>query len=166
MLKTKRTHIRNFQPADASALFDYRNDEYCSRYQRYDDTSIEYLSEFVKNFDSSTFLSTEEEQHYAVADISSDNIIGDISIFFSEKDNCFTLGITVSPPYQRQGYAYEVLDAVISGIFEKYPLVDIVALIEKENEKSIALFKKLGFILECYAESLKSLVFIKYGNMN
>ena len=41
--------------------------------------------------------------------------------------------------------------------------MDIVALIEKENKGSIALFKKLGFIEECYAESIQSYVFTIYG---
>ena len=48
----------------------------------------------------------------------------------------------------------------------KYPSVDIVALIEKDNTASISLFKKLGFIEECFADSIQSYVFIINGNAN
>ena len=49
---------------------------------------------------------------------------------------------------------------------DKYPSVDIVALIEKDNTASISLFKKLGFIEECFADSIQSYVFIINGNAN
>ena len=90
-------------------------------------------------------------------------MIGDISVFFSENDNCFTLGITIAPQFQMQGYAYEILREVIAQIQNHYPSLDIVALIEKENTKSIALFKKLDFVEECYADSIQSYVFTMYG---
>ena len=90
-------------------------------------------------------------------------MIGDISVFFSEADNCFTLGITIAPLFQKQGYAYELLKEVIAQMQNHYPSVDIVALIEKDNANSISLFKKLKFIEECYAEPIQSYVFTIYG---
>ena len=56
-----------------------------------------------------------------------------------------------------------MLTAVIEQIKEKYPAMDIVGLIEKENVKSIGLFEKLGFVQECYAESMGSYVYVIYG---
>lgn len=51
-------------------------------------------------------------------------------------------------------------------IQKQYPSTDIVALIEKDNAKSIALFQKLGFVEECYADSIQSYVFVIYGKAN
>ena len=163
MLKTKRLYLRNFCHADVDILFNYRNDSRCNLYQRYEDTGKAYLQKFVQDYSHSTFLSGEEEQHYAIVCIASNAMIGDLSVFFSEKDNCFTLGITIAPQFQRQGYAYELLREVIVQIQNRDPSVDIVALIEKDNTKSISLFKKLHFIEECYADSIQSYVFIIYG---
>jgi len=163
MLRTKRLCLRNLSQTDADTLFDYRNDVRCNLYQRYEDTSKKYLRKFLKDYADSTFLSKEEEQHYAVICRESSEMIGDISVFFSESDNCFTLGITIAPLFQRQGYAYEILHELIQQLQDQYPFVDIVALIEKGNSKSISLFKKLNFIEECYAESIQSYVFIIYG---
>ncbi len=163
MLRTKRLYLRNLCRTDADILFSYRNDSRCNMYQRYGDTGKAYLKKFVQDYSRCTFLSREEEQHYAIVCIADNNMIGDVSVFFSEKDNCFTLGITIAPQYQMQGYAYELLREVIAKIQNQYPSVDIVALIEKENTKSINLFKKLNFIEECYADSIQSYVFTIYG---
>jgi RimJ/RimL family protein N-acetyltransferase len=122
-----------------------------------------YLQKFVQDYSDSTFLSKEEEQHYAIVCNAKCEMIGDISVFFSEADNCFTLGITIAALFQKQGYAYELLKEVIAQMQNHYPSVDIVALIEKDNAKSISLFKKLNFIEECYADSIQSYVFTIYG---
>lgn len=163
MLRAKRLCLRNLRQTDVDTLFDYRNDIRCNLYQRYEDTSKKYLQKFIKDYADSTLFSKEEEQHYAIICHENSEMIGDISVFFSKSDNCFTLGITIAPLFQRQGYAYEILNEVIKQLQDKYPSVDIVALIEKDNSKSISLFKKLNFIEECYADSIQSYVFIKYG---
>ena len=163
MLRTTRLYLRNLCHADIDTLFDYRNDSRCNLYQRYKDTGMAYLQKFVQDYSHSTFLSKEEEQHYAIVCNATCEMIGDISVFFSEEDNCFTLGITIAPVFQKQGYAYELLKEVIAQMQKHYPSVDIVALIEKDNAKSISLFKKLNFIEECYADSIQSYVFTIYG---
>lgn len=163
MLQTKRLYLRNLRPGDEETMFSYRNDSRCNAFQRYSDTSIEGLRRFVEEFENSTFLSCEAEQHYAVICGEAGAMAGDITVFFTEKDNCFTLGITIAPCFQRQGFAYEILGEVISRIQNKYPSADIVALIEKENIRSIALFKKLGFVEECYSEKIQSYVFTIFG---
>ena len=118
----------------------------------------------MARYGGSRFPSREEEQHYALCLREDGTMIGDLSVFFTEKDNCFTLGITIAPACQGHGYGYALLQAVIAKLQEHFPAVDIVALIEKENVRSIALFQKLGFVEECYAESVGSYVYVIYGN--
>ena len=163
MLRTTRLFLRNLCHTDVDTLFAYRNDSRCYLHQRYEDTSRAYLQEFVRNYSHSSFLSEEEEQHYAIVRNTNCEMIGDLSVFFSEKDNCFTLGITIAPSFQKQGYAYELLQEVVSRIQNHDPSADIVALIDKDNLKSISLFQKLHFIEECYADSIQSYVFTIFG---
>lgn len=159
MLQTTRLHLRNLCTADVDILFDYRNDIRCNLYQRYEDTSRAYLQRFIHDYSNSCFLSKEEEQHFAIVCNADCAVVGDLSVFYSEDDNCFTIGITIAPLFQRQGYAFELLHEVIAQMQQQHPSVDIVALIEKENTQSISLFKKLGFIEECYADSIQSFIF-------
>lgn len=163
MLETKRLLLRNLCPADVDGMLAYRKDPQCSAYQRYEATSREALRRFVETYESSRFLSLEEEQHYAIVFRETGEIMGDFSLFYTGKDNCFTLGITIAPDFQKQGYGHELLKAVTERLREAYPTVDIVALIEKENVASIALARKLDFVEECYAESIGSYVFVIYG---
>ena len=116
MLRTTRLYLRNLCHADVGTLFDYRNDSRCNLHQRYEDTTMAYLQTFVQDYSHSTFLSTEEEQHYAIARKEDGVMVGDASVFFTEKDNCFTLGITIAPIFWRQGYAFELLRALVEQL--------------------------------------------------
>lgn len=164
MLQTRRLSLRNLRPGDADTMFAYRNDIRCSRYQRYTDTTLADLEKFVRDYSGCEFLSTEEEQHYAIVSEESGQMVGDFTVFFTADDPCFTLGITIVPEFQRQGYAYELLHQVVGQLRKRYPSVDLVALIDKDNAGSIALFQKLSFVQECYAESIHSYVFVIYGS--
>ena len=144
-------------------LFAYRNDERCSRYQRYEDTSLAYLKEYVQRYACCQFLSKEEEQHYAICSRDGEYLIGDLSVFYSCKDNCFTLGLTVSPDFQGMGYGYELLREVVRQLRIHHSDADLVALIEKGNGPSLSLFRKLNFVEECYADSIESYVYVNYS---
>lgn len=161
MLKTDRLSLRNLCPEDAAAIHAYRNNPACFQYQRWEDTSLDAVRAFVKEYATSAFLSKEPEQHYALC--SEEGLVGDLSCFYTEEDRCVTLGITIAPEHQRRGYAREILSAVISRVQEACPDLDIVALIDKENAPSIALFESLGFYRECYAEKIQSYVYVIYG---
>lgn len=163
IFETECTRVRNLNEDDIEKMVCYRRDERCNKFQRYEDFSYEYMRNFIEKYACSIFLSLEDEQHYAITLKDDASIVGDFSVFYTESDNCFTLGITIAPEVQRKGIAYEVLDSIVKKIREKYPTMDIVALIEKENAGSIALFQKLGFIEECFEESIESYIYCIYG---
>ena len=56
MVITKRLRLRKFKEDDLEELYDYRNNDRCNKYQRYNDTSKEYLNNFIKVNKSSEFL--------------------------------------------------------------------------------------------------------------
>ena len=161
MVKTQRLWLRNLRESDVPAVWGWRNDPDCFRYQRWEATSAEAVAAYVKRFENSRFLSEEEEQHYAVC--AGREIVGELAYFYTDKDRCVTLGITIGPVHQRKGYAREILVSVVNAVRRAYPKLDIVALIDRENEGSIALFEKVGFKLECYAEKIGSYVYVING---
>ena len=57
MVITKRLRLRKFKEDDLEELYDYRNNDRCNKYQRYDDTSKEYLNNFIKVNKNTRFLS-------------------------------------------------------------------------------------------------------------
>lgn len=160
-LETERLVLGNLCAEDASAVFAYRNDPECRKYQRWEDTSMEAVLGLIAGAERDVFLSDREEQHYAIRD--GKDLVGDLSYFYTAEDRCVTLGITIAPQHQRRGYAFEMLREVVKAVQEQHPGLDIVALIDKENAPSVALFEKLGFYRECYAEKIQSLVYVIDG---
>lgn len=157
-LRTSRLILRNFIPEDFPAVFSWRNDPDCAKFQRWEDISAEAVGCYLTRHREDIFLSEKAEQHYAIA-APSGAVLGELACFCNPEDRCITLGITIAPAHQGQGLAYELLTAVIDCIRRVYPGLDIVGLIHPENGASIALFRKLGFILECYAESINACVY-------
>ena len=155
-------YLRNLELSDLDHIYDYRNNEECNRYQRWDDFTSDDIKSFIIKFKDDVFLSTKEEQHFAICSKLHTELIGELAYFYTAND-CITLGITISYQYQKKGFAFEILSGVIRLIREKYPSMDIVGLVEKENIKSSKLFEKLGFEQECYAESISSYVYVMYG---
>ena len=155
-------NLRNLALSDLDTVYAYRNDSGCAAYQRWEDTSREAIRAFLRCFAESRFLSEQEEQHYAIC-TEEHVMVGELSYFYTREDRCVTLGITVIPAFQRKGIAREILGAVVEAVRERYPQLDIVALIHPENKASLSLFESLGFAAECYAPSIASWVYVICG---
>ena len=158
-LETERLILRNLELPDAESISGYRNDEACRQYQRWEAFTLSDVEAFIEKFQNDVFLSDKKEQHFGIAQRDSLELIGELAYFYKAGD-CITLGITVAPRFQRNGYACEMLREVIRSVREKYPALDIVALIDKDNQQSLRLFEKLGFRQECYADSIASFVYV------
>ena len=72
-------------------------------------------------------------------------IIGRAGISWREGFDLPELGFVIGVPWQRQGYAYEVCSAILTYAQEELGLTRIQALVMSENDKSVALCRKLGF---------------------
>lgn len=160
-LETQRLDLRNLRQEDERILLAYRNDPECAKYQRWEDTSPEAVRRLIGQAKENVFPSEQEEQHYAI--YNKEETVGDLSCFYTEEDHCVTFGITIAPGFQRRGYAFEILQAAVKAVQKWNPRLDMVALIDKENIPSVALFEKLGFYQECYAESIGSFVYVIDG---
>ena len=158
-LKTDRLQLTNLRRGDTAALVAIRQDPDCARYQRWSDTTPDAIDAYIARHTLDQFLSRAEEQHYALR-TPDGTLAGELSYFDNPKDCCITLGITVAPAYQRQGYAHEMLSAVVEAARARHPQLEIVALIDRENEPSLRLFQKLGFTEECYADSIGSYIYV------
>ena len=157
-IETDKVYLRNLQPSDINDIYDYRNNENCYKYQRWDALTEDAITAYIQKFKKDVFLSTKSEQHFAICK-KDDLLIGELAYFFNEEDNCITLGITISYKHQKNGHAFEILSEVIQQIQNTYPTIDIVGLIDKNNFKSRNLFEKLGFEQECYAEPISSYIY-------
>lgn len=151
--RTERLLLRHLEWTDARSLTVWRNDAACRRYQCWKQRSLPPLRCFVLRYRRSRLFSLQREQHYAVC-LRGGVLIGDVTIFFI-RNSSVSIGYTIFPPFQRNGYAYELLSALLPLLHEVYQL-DIFALVHPENIASISLLKKLDFFLsqENYEENV------------
>ena len=158
-LKTDRLILRNVAVQDADIMFDYRNNEICARYQRGQVKTLEELQKLVERR-ANDRISVDQPFMIAVALKESNEMIGEIVVM--PKDEAISLGYTFSYRYHRQGYAYEALSPLIDLLHETFPDWEFICFTEVENEASMALLKKLGYMDLGYVEKVDSQMFGKF----
>lgn len=65
---------------------------------------------------------------------------------FQPEPFCLELGYVVAEPYRRQGYAYEMCQAVLDYAFAALCADAVVVRIHSQNRASLKLARKLGFL--------------------
>ena len=158
-LETSRLVLRNLSAKDVPVMFDYRNNELCSRYQRGQIKDLQGIQALVAERSQDT-ITDEQPFILAVAFKNSDEMIGEIVVM--PNDGAITIGYTFSYRYHRNGYAFEALSPFIQMLHERYPDMEFICFTDKDNVASMALLKKLGYEDLGYAEKITSQVFGKW----
>ena len=157
ILESKRLVLRNFCEEDLYYLHEYRNNELCKKYQRWEDNSLDCLKKFIEIENRKSFKDTKLQ--LAIELKGENRLIGDIFVYF--KDKTITIGYTISEKYQRKGYAYEILNEFIDYSFKNFKNYnEIVAMVHPDNIASKRLLEKLNFKNEGYSEKMKSVIYL------
>ena len=158
-LETDRLLLRNVITDDVDIMFDYRNNEICSRYQRGQTKTYNGISDLVQRRNDDK-ISTEGPFMIAVALKGTNEMIGEIVVMPNE--NTFSLGYTFSYKYHRQGYAFESLTILINFLHKKFADWEFISFTDPKNEASMGLLIKLGYKDFGYIPSKESQVFGKW----
>ena len=86
-----------------------------------------------------------EWYQFAVADPSTDELLGDVALRVDADDaSRAELGFTMSPAHQGKGYATEAVARVIAYAFERLGVETVFAVADARNDASIALLERIG----------------------
>ena len=145
VLKTERLIIRRFCMNDAAACFPFMSDEqgmYLDGCKPFHTMDEEYW-ERMKLFE-------EREGQYVIVLRSINEVIGTINVFDDDSRAVSSkeIGYAISPKYQRNGYAYEAISAIVNLLQNDLLFDMVVAGVLPENIPSIKLLEKLGFSRE------------------
>ena len=157
--RTKRLIIRNVEEKDVPVIYDYRNSELCARYQRGQVRELNEIKALVENRKNDV-ISAHRACMLAVALRERDEMVGEINVLPAE--DCISLGYTVSYKYHRQGFAFEALSTLIERLHAAYPNFEFISFTEPENQASMALLQKLGYVYLGYSEKLDSEIYGKW----
>lgn len=138
IFESDRCYTRRFAESDLNAFVEYRNNAEWMRYQSFKGLSPEEYKEILLK---ETTL--ESGAQFAVVRKADQTLLGDV--FIKKEDAIFWIGYTISPSFKRQGYAYEITQAMIAWIQQQGDY-KIMAGVTPENHASVQLLEKLGFI--------------------
>ncbi|RQO69655.1 hypothetical protein DBR43_16420 [Pedobacter sp. KBW06] len=84
---------------------------------------------------------------YVLKNTVNQEVIGDCSLKLKKNEHCIAeMKVNIFPAEKRKGYAKEAASAMISFVFEKTEVNQIVKIVDAQDEAAIALLKSLGFI--------------------
>lgn len=73
-------------------------------------------------------------------------VVGRAGISWREGYALPELGFVIGVPWQRRGYAFEACRAILDYAKEELEMTNVQALVQPENQKSLRLCEKLGFV--------------------
>lgn len=150
ILNTKRLILREAELSDSNFFFDLLNSAKWLKYigdrgiKTLDDAETYINDKLIKSYKINGFGLYVYELKESLLPI---GICGFIKRNYLDSVD---IGFALLPEYERQGYTYEISDAVMKFGRETLGLNEIVAITTEDNIASQQLLKKLGFGFKSY----------------
>jgi RimJ/RimL family protein N-acetyltransferase len=157
-LHTARLLLKDLTVDDAEALFAYRHLPEVTKFQGWMPTAVSDAVTFIKEDICHVMNQPDTWFQLGIFIFPDKTLIGDVGIHFfpevfkeaqkPEPTGIVEVGITVSPAHQGKGYASEAILRILEFLFEELHKNKVIASVDPENKKSMALMKKAGFRLD------------------
>lgn len=162
VLPSERLVLRPLQDSDVDAIFQLRSDARVNRYlDRPPPAGVEEAQAFIQKIKQGVL---ENRSLYWVIGLRENPaLIGTICLWnFSEEGQTAETGYELHPDFQKKGIMDEALKTVLRFAFETLQVETVVAVPHENNENSIRLLEKNGFVLrpEQTAEADGMLVYV------
>ena len=145
-IKTNRLHIRHLSPKDLSNFHAYRCLPEVALYQGYSIMNEKECEAFIEKYKKKPFGLPGEWLQYGLANKTNDELIGDCAVrLLSPDPRIAEIGISISPKFQKKGFAKEAMVGLMKWLFDVKEVHRIVEITDAENEGAIQLLKSLGF---------------------
>lgn len=146
-LKGKTIYLRALEPNDLEFIYAVENDELVWEVSQTQTPYSRFLiRQYLENANQDIYEA--KQLRLAICNLENENAIGLIDIFeFDPKNNRAGVGILIKNDVDRnQGVGTEALDLLINYSFVNLNLHQLFANITADNEASIRLFTKFGFV--------------------
>lgn len=144
ILTTNRCTIRETTTNDVDSFYEIYKDSSITDYMEDlfadKDEEIAYIEDYIKNVYKFYGYGM-----WTVLEKTSGQVIGRAGLNWREGFDIPELGFVIGVPWQRQGYAYEVCQAILEYGRKELGFTRFQALVMEGNDKSERLCRKLGF---------------------
>jgi len=143
-LEAENIVVRALEPGDLETIYQWENDPVIWKVSN---TLAPYskfvLEQYLVNAHEDIFTA---KQIRLMISLKNGQALGTIELFdFDPQNGRIGIGIMIASGNEGKGYATEALDLLIKYCFEVLLVRQIYCNISASNEKSLHLFKKLGF---------------------
>jgi len=141
-LETERLLLRRYAPGDAESCFGFLShpgDAYMDCCKAFPERNAEFYERVS--------LFAQRETQYMITLKETGQVIGTVNVFpdDSRAVDALEIGYSIAHAFQRQGYAFEALSALLALLQQELHWELVTAGILPENAASEGLLKKLGF---------------------
>lgn len=140
----QRVRLRTLREADLAAFFVYRSDPDVARLQGWSPISREEAAELLAEGAKASRFVLGEWTQAAIADVSTDRLIGDLGVYVTPDQSAAEFGITIAPSEQGNGYAAESIRGLIGLLFSTTRVAEITACADVRNASCISALKRAG----------------------
>ncbi|NDV68316.1 GNAT family N-acetyltransferase [Dysgonomonas sp. 25] len=141
-LSSDRVTLRSISETDVDAIFAYRSLESIARYQYWEPYTKDQAKEFVDRNKDAGLEKRGEWIGLAIIHRADKKLIGDCALKI--EDTRAEIGCNISPDYQKQGLAKEVLRLLSDYCFNNTDVRIIEGITDSENKASIRLMESVG----------------------
>lgn len=153
---TPRLILRRLATGDVATMFAYRSDPEVARFQSWEPASVGEIRGFIDRLDEMDLITPGEWFQLGIALRDTGELVGDCGLHpRSDDPRLVEVGITIAPAFQRRGFAYEALTAVLDHVFTHTETHRVHGSVDPRNRPCIALLRKVGLHQE--AHLIKSL---------
>lgn len=142
-LESERVLLRRFTEADLLPFLAYVNDPLVSRYQTWESYTEQQAREVIeeqRNLDPGV---PGKWFTFAVESKGAGSLVGHVALKMRDQQQA-EIGFTFSRDHQGKGLAFEAASRVLDYVFNGLGLHRVVAITDCENERSVALLRRLG----------------------
>lgn len=145
-IHTERLYVRNLKLEDLENFHSYRSNPEVTKYQGFDVFSMEEAQAFIDSQKEKLFGKPGDWVQFGIEEKATEKLIGDCSLKLDKKDyRIAEVGITISHNQQQNGFAKEVILAILDYLFAVRNIHRIVETVDAENIASIKLMESIGF---------------------
>lgn len=145
-LDLDRLRLRVPGPGYLEAFHVYRSDVTVARYQGWEPMNMGEARAFLKAQSSQTSYMPGTWRQLAIADITTDLLIGDMGVWLSSDRLQAEFGISITPDAQGQGYGSESVTGLIALLFLFTPVLEISARTDTRNLSCLAVLQHAGML--------------------
>jgi len=139
----ERIVLRRLRPSDLAEFQAYRADPEIGRYQGWSPLPAEMAETFLREMTAAEFGVVGPWFQLAIAERSTDRLIGDIGFCICGPDNQHAeLGFSLARHAQGRGLATEAVRTVIDLLFERTAIARVVAMTDARNQACIRLLQR------------------------